>query len=90
MSRSNSPNERGLATSAALKSGKYQIKDLYEITLNNFAPPYLEYEYFKDCTQLPFRYNSTRFDIVNAWWLIESATLVYAKKDSPKRCWNPS
>ena len=88
MSRSNSPNERGLSTSAALKSGKYQKKDLYEITLINLAPPYLEYEYFKDCTQLPFRYESTRFDIVNAWWLIEAATLVYANKEFATETFN--
>jgi len=55
-------------------------KKLYETTLNNLAPPYLDYEYFKDCTQLPFRYESNIFDIVNAWWLIEAATLVYADK----------
>src|SRR5210317_2653296 len=56
-------------------------KILYETTLDNFAPPYLDYEYFKDCAQLPFRYESNIFDIVNAWWLIEAATLVYAEKE---------
>ncbi len=54
-------------------------KDLYKITLKNMAPPYLDYEYFKNCDQLPFRYNSNVFDMVNAWWLIEAATLVYAE-----------
>ena len=56
-------------------------KNLYETTLNDLAPPYLDYEYFKDCTQLPFRYESNIFDMVNAWWLIEAATLVYADKE---------
>ncbi len=56
-------------------------KDLYEITLKNLAPPYLDYEYFKNCDQLPFRYKSNIFDMVNAWWLIEAATLVYAEED---------
>jgi hypothetical protein len=56
-------------------------KKLYDTTLDNLAPPYLDYEYFKDCTQLPFRYESNIFDIVNAWWLIEAATLVYADKE---------
>ena len=56
-------------------------KNLYQTTLNNLAPPYLDYEYFKDCTQLPFRYESNIFDMVNAWWLIEAATLVYADKE---------
>jgi hypothetical protein len=56
-------------------------KNLCETTVTNLAPPYLNYEYFKDCTQLPFRYESNIFDIVNAWWLIEAATLVYADKE---------
>jgi len=56
-------------------------KDVYEITLENLAPPYLDYEYFKYCDQLPFRYKSNIFDMVNAWWLIEAATLVYAEED---------
>lgn len=53
-------------------------KEPYEITLENLAPPYLDYEYFTHCDQLPFRYDANVFDIVNAWWLIEAATLVYA------------
>ena len=56
-------------------------KELYEITLNNFIPPYLDYEYFSDCDQLPFRCNSTDFDMINAWWLIEASTLAYAEPD---------
>ena len=56
-------------------------KELPEITLENLAPPYKDYEYFKDCEKYPFRYNSNVFDIVNAWWLIEAATLVYAEED---------
>ena len=56
-------------------------KNLNETTLNNLAPPYLDYAYFKDCAQLPFRYESNIFDMVNAWWLIEAATLVYADKE---------
>jgi hypothetical protein len=56
-------------------------KILNETTLDNLAPPYLNYDYFKDCNQFPFRYKSNLFDIVNAWWLIEASTLVYADKD---------
>ena len=56
-------------------------KILNETTMDNLAPPYLDYDYFKDCDQLPFRYQSNIFDMVNAWWLIEAATLVYADKD---------
>jgi triacylglycerol lipase len=56
-------------------------KELYDITLKNLAPPYLDYEYFKNSAQLPFRYAANAFDMVNAWWLIEAATLVYADKE---------
>jgi len=56
-------------------------KILNETTMDNLAPPYLDYDYFKDCDQLPFRYESNIFDMVNAWWLIEASTLVYADKD---------
>ncbi len=31
-------------------------KDLFEITIDNLAPPYNDYEFFKDCDKLPFRY----------------------------------
>ena len=55
-------------------------KELYEITLENLAPPYPDYQYFENSDQLPFRYNSNVFDMVNAWWLIEAATLVYAEE----------
>ena len=58
---------------------QFHRKDLYDITLKNLAPPYPDYEYFKNCDQLPFRYTSNVFDMVNAWWLIEAATLVYAE-----------
>ncbi len=56
-------------------------KELYEITADNLTPPYRDYEYFKDCDKLPFRYQSDVFDMVNAWWLIEAATLVYAEPE---------
>jgi hypothetical protein len=56
-------------------------KKLVEITVDNLAPPYKDYEYFKDCDQLPFRYKANIFDMVNAWWLIEASTLVYAEPD---------
>jgi len=56
-------------------------KDLFEITIDNLAPPYNDYEFFKDCDKLPFRYRANIFDMVNAWWLIEASTLVYAEPD---------
>ena len=53
-------------------------KQLPEITVDNLIPPYKDYEYFKDCDKLPFRYQADHFDMVNAWWLIEACVLVYA------------
>jgi hypothetical protein len=54
-------------------------KALYEITVDNIAPPYEDYEFFEDCDQLPFRHQAKIFDMVNAWWLIEAAILVYSE-----------
>jgi len=56
-------------------------KELFEITVDNLAPPYKDYEFFKNCDKLPFRYQANIFDMVNAWWLIEASTLVYAEPD---------
>ena len=60
---------------------KLRKKKLINITVDNLAPPYKDYEYFKDCDQLPFQYQANIFDMVNAWWLIEASTLVYAEPD---------
>ena len=54
-------------------------KDLCRITSENLTPPYKDYEYFRNCDKLPFRYKSNKFNMVNAWWLIEAATLVYSE-----------
>ena len=56
-------------------------KQLPERTIDNLIPPYKNYEYYKDCDQLPFRHQANRFDMVNAWWLIEASTLVYAEPE---------
>jgi hypothetical protein len=45
------------------------------------APPYHEYEYFQGKETYPFRADAEQFDFVNAWWLIESATLAYAEEE---------
>jgi triacylglycerol lipase len=60
---------------------KFSKKGLYEVTWRNIAPPYPDYEYFKDCTIVPFRYDSDTYEPENAWWLVEAATLSYAEKD---------
>ena len=56
-------------------------KGLYEVTWQNIAPPYPDYEYFRDCKKFPFRHDSHTYEPVNAWWLIEAATLSYAEKE---------
>ena len=56
-------------------------KELHEITVDNLAPPYEDYDFFKDCDQLPFHYEAKIFDMVNAWWLIDASTLVYSEPE---------
>ena len=55
-------------------------RDLPLITWKNIAPPYLDYDYFQGKEMFPFHPDSIKFDLVNAWWLIESATLAYAEE----------
>ena len=56
-------------------------KDLHELSSDNLAPPYKDYDYFKNCDKLPFRYQANKFEMINAWWMIEAATLVYAEPE---------
>ena len=56
-------------------------KKPYEITLQNIAPPYEDYEYFTGCEGFPFDPKTQEFSMVNAWWLIEAATLSYAEEE---------
>lgn len=51
------------------------------ISLDKLAPPYPDYPYFEGHESRPFRHFTTMFDMQNAWWLIEAATLVYAEED---------
>lgn len=53
-------------------------KDLPVLTLANVRPPYFDYDYFANSGQHPFQHGAKQFEMVNAWWLIEAATLVYA------------
>ena len=56
-------------------------KNIPPITSKNLKPPYLEYDYFVDGAQHPFRHDARGFEMVNAWWLCEAATLVYAEPE---------
>ncbi len=55
-------------------------KPLPTIRWKNFAPPYYEYDYFQGAEEFPFRPTAGEFDLVNAWWLSEITTLVYAEE----------
>jgi triacylglycerol lipase len=55
-------------------------KKIPKITLKNLSPPYLGYNYFQDVKKYGFQFNATSFNLINAWWLAEVSTLVYAGK----------
>lgn len=54
---------------------------LPEVTWDKISPPYPDYPYFQGRKIYPFRPQVEGFDLVNAWWCIEAATLAYAEKD---------
>lgn len=60
-----------------VKTGK---KEVPEITFNNISPPYKNYAYFEGSKEYGFQFRATSFNLVNAWWLAEVSTLVYAEK----------
>ncbi|MCX5893210.1 MAG: hypothetical protein NTW80_09610 [Deltaproteobacteria bacterium] len=63
-------------------SNKRSLREvLPEITWDKLAPPYLDYLYFQGSEAYPFRPQADGFDLVNAWWCIEAATLAYADQD---------
>ena len=55
-------------------------KKIPKITLKNLSPPYMDYNYFRDAKKYGFQFNASSFNLVNAWWLAEVSTLVYADK----------
>ena len=57
------------------------VKILPEITWDSIAPPFPDYPYFDGADIYSFRHEATAFDMVNAWWLIDASTLVYAEED---------
>lgn len=56
-------------------------KEIPEITFENLSPPFKDYDYFQGSGKYPFRFNTTSFDGINAWWLAEASTLAYADED---------
>jgi hypothetical protein len=49
-----------------------------DFNLETARPPYPNHPYFSGAELYPFRPHATVFDLVNAWWLIEAATLAYS------------
>ncbi|HKQ08270.1 MAG TPA: lipase family protein [Blastocatellia bacterium] len=54
-----------------------QPKPIPRATLDNVLPPNRDRIFFENSQNHPFRYNSSRFELVNAWWLAEASLLVY-------------
>jgi hypothetical protein len=73
-------------------------KDLPQLTIHNAPPPYNEkdgdYKYFVDGDEQPcadrihFRPDAEDFELVNAWWLCEAATLVYSDPGTVEETFN--
>jgi hypothetical protein len=56
-------------------------KEIPRITFKNLSPPYKDYDYFQGHQEYPFQVQATSFNLINAWWLAEASTLVYADED---------
>jgi hypothetical protein len=65
-------------------------KEIPQITFKNLSPPYKDYTYFQHHALFPFQYQSSSFSLVNAWWLAEASTLVYADEAYVKKRFSPS
>jgi hypothetical protein len=64
------------------ESLRRKIEDILpEIRGDAIAPPYQNYSFFVGGDLYPFRHDAATFDVVNAWWLIEAATLAYSEED---------
>ncbi len=57
------------------------IKPIPPPSLDHVLPPNLDHEYFKDGGRHPFRPRASSFELVNAWWLAETALLSYASDE---------
>jgi hypothetical protein len=69
------------AQSESEKTPIIKKKQIPEITFKNISPPYKNYAYFEGKRLYPFQYKSKEFNLINAWWLAEISTLVYAGED---------
>lgn len=67
-----------LAKNVAQPASPSERKEIPKITLKNLSPPYRDYDYFQGSETYGFQFNATSFSLINAWWLAEVSTLVYA------------
>jgi len=44
-------------------------KQIPRITPKNIAPPFKNYEYYRDFKEYGFQFNAISFNIINTWWL---------------------
>ena len=56
-------------------------KEVPVITFKNLSPPFKDYDYFQGIKKYDFQYKATSFNLINAWWLAEISTLVYADEE---------
>jgi len=70
-----------LAQNEAQQVSQSEKKEIPKITFKNLSPPYKDYAYFQGRKKYIFQFNATSFNIINAWWLAEASTLVYADED---------
>lgn len=59
-------------------------KEIPKITFQNLSPPYKEYHYFQGSKKYVYQFDATSFNLIDAWWLAEASTLVYADEDFVK------
>jgi triacylglycerol lipase len=59
-------------------------KEIPRITFKNLSPPFTDFDYFQGHQEYPFQVQATSFSLINAWWLAEASTLVYADEDFVK------
>ena len=69
-----------LLASAGQATGTEMLrkKSVPAITLKNLSPPYPDHPYFQNSEFAPFEPWAAAFSRINAWWLAEASTLVYA------------
>ena len=74
-------NIAAMALDESQAAAQPALKEVPLITFKNLSPPFKDYDYFQNHRKFPFRVQATAFNLINAWWLAEAATLVYADPD---------